>query len=606
MDRYVIEKIKEYKLKNDVNSSCLIHEYYVFEHNGKKYVNIYVKCLNGCKNVEINNKFPITSRYLDDDVVVLCYLYDDVKDNMIVTEYGKEKIKNNNLILPDDYDTDSNNVAILSSLNLKGFKQVNVVPKTTEKYWICACGTANEDNFCKTCGAKKEFSLLYDTEEKIHKRFALKEYEKNKFKSENIEEEIKLFKEKIKKNKKYKINLSYLDKDFFDNIEGESNYKAEVYKNKKSNNSLIKKYIIIILIALALLYVAGMIISSLTSSSRMKEIVSKNCESAGYSKARSLKSVISDGRCGSLIYFLEHSDFSNSELEELVNSNNIDLYKGYYSYKKENIHQTMEDSSIIRSDEYLKYLYDNEFETVDKAISYKLSEALINKDKEKFTNYSKYLSIGNKEWEDDFSYFEHGYDKVDPETYNYEVGMEKNAKNYTEFSLIYHQESGDYSCNRADLYSADNLKLLFEKKDNKVCQYSLSNTVADMTADELQIYINAKGSLDYNSYLGNMIHHLVDDYYISNDIASFEAKLKLLNVNGAINQQMKSDSADPGFTPLDTFIEKNYNTCKDAQSKYNTNANKVKSCNAYKTIYAKMKNLGAKCNKQCSSESVFK
>ena len=76
-----------------------------------------------------------------------------------------------------------------------------------------------------------------------------------------------------------------------------------------------------------------------------------------------------------------------------------------------------------------------------------------------------------------------------------------------------------------------------------------------------------------------------DDYYISNDIASFEAKLKLLNVNGAINQQMKSDSADPGFTPLDTFIEKNYNTCKDAQSKYNTNANKVK---------------------QCSSESVFK
>ena len=126
MDEYIINSIKKFRIKNDVNTDVFIHEYYTYTYNKVKYIDIYVYKKDkdiGCIN--INNLLPIYINVIEDNVNVLTYKYNDIKDNMFVTSYydfkNKKHVKldNTNLIDYNDYITDNNSVNLLKKLDLK-------------------------------------------------------------------------------------------------------------------------------------------------------------------------------------------------------------------------------------------------------------------------------------------------------------------------------------------------------------------------------------------------------------------------------------------------------------------------------------------------------
>ena len=66
MNEYIINSIKKFKIKNDVNSDVFIHEYYTYTYKKVKYIDIYVYKKNkniGCIN--INNSYPIFINFVD-------------------------------------------------------------------------------------------------------------------------------------------------------------------------------------------------------------------------------------------------------------------------------------------------------------------------------------------------------------------------------------------------------------------------------------------------------------------------------------------------------------------------------------------------------------
>ena len=67
MNEYIINSIKKFKIKNDVNSDVFIHEYYTYTYKKVKYIDIYVYKKNkniGCIN--INNSYPIFINFIDE------------------------------------------------------------------------------------------------------------------------------------------------------------------------------------------------------------------------------------------------------------------------------------------------------------------------------------------------------------------------------------------------------------------------------------------------------------------------------------------------------------------------------------------------------------
>lgn len=621
MERYILEQIKANKIKNNVHCPIVMFEKDIFTYEGKEYINIYVYSKNNFVTMDVNNKKPISSNFanlisldFNDKFHVVCFLHDDVKDNMVITKYhdgsGVHDVKEIDLIDYDDIDFNSNNLAILEKLNLKGFKELTVLPKIKDNYWICSCGEFNTEKECKNCSTKKGFIEYYATEKSIQQKYAEKKFNKQKFSSENMEEEIENFKNNLLNDYKYVIKKQYLDKEFFENLLNDSKNKVVEFRNRDNRNKYIKKNFKLILIIAVIVFVVALILSYVKNSNNTKEIINKYCDNSNYKNVSSIEKAIKSNDCGTMVHYISTNRLSYDDKEKLIKSDNKTYYSVYYELKKENIHESMGGNELTLSYTYMQYLGENNYEIPEDSINDALNKLVVANDKENFAKIASLLKGRDISWAQDSTYLNYGYQEYikKDEKYNLDYQSAKeNTKKYTELSKIYHEQSGNNECFVADLHSVENMKYLIEQKDNKVCEYTFSNALSEYDISYMKMYHEAGGSFSYSSYLGGFFHHLASDAKYDKPSASdFEEKVKLLKTYKAdINLKMEKDDADPGFTPLDTFFENFASTCRDAAGNYPT-AYEVKNCNTYKSYYKVLKKYGAVCNKNCDDEKYFK
>lgn len=599
MREYIIKQIKDFKIKNSVTSPLLIHEFHEFEYENIKYVSIYIYCKEKIETLKINNKKPINIEQVNDDIISVIMLKEDIKEELFITEFTKEgkivKIDNKQLIDYDDYILDEKNLEILRKINLKGFKNIVVIPKITKNYWICSCGNVNIENECSVCKVKKQFNEYYDTEEKIQKKYAMKIFEQTKFSTDNQKDAIKKFKEKMQEENL--IDTKYLDDDFFELNKDASNKKIEDYKTKKSNTKTVVRNLIIIgsVILMGLILTILFILNN--QNNEKKSVVSKYCENDNFVTYKNLKDTVTKGNCGSFINYIDNNDLTENDIIFIISNGNSTIYKAYYDYYKVNLHEKINQN--IENIAYYDYLAENNMEANQEMLDYILSKQIFERNLEGF---KKYVSLVPKEgWSNDFKYFDYVVDEKGETVYN---GDYNKVFELHEYVYSYHKTTGDLTCTVADLGSKENIKYLIENKNDSVCEYTLSTKLKQIDSSVITNYKEAGGSFKYNGYLGNFIHHFVKEELPYDE---YKEKINLLVKYGNnINEQMKSDSAYPGLTPLDVFIKENSSICRDASSSYSSTANKVKQCNEYKQYYKILKSYGAKCNKNCVNESYFK
>ena len=610
MDEFYIEKIIKNKIINNAYIDLVIHDLIEFEYNEKKYLNIYVLVNDKKTQIEINEKMPVNSIIINENVKCFCFLKDDVISNLSITGYiiGEKKYKVNSFVDVDytDFISNANSLNIIRKLKLNGFKNIRVLPRTKEEYWICSCGKTNvsKNENCSNCGARLSFMKLYDNDEKIQRKYIAEMFKKRKFNSSNVIQELQDFRESILSDDKIIINKDYLtDKDLGDLVHGSSN-KVDDFKYRIKNMKLVTKYIILAIIIITIVVIGTSISKTLSNNKDMEQLISQYCLDTSY---KSVDNVLNEEKCGNIIYYFHnHKNLSESNILAMMDSGNEQLYKLYYKYFKENLHSTLGKNDQILSSKYIKYLVDSNASVSDDALSNSFANSLINFDKETFTNIAKIYGNSKERWAKENQYFNYGLKGMPVKDMLYKNTDYENVKNYVEYSMIYHTYSGDTDCNRADLYSVENIKYLISKRNSSVCSYEMTNAT-NYDVSLLKNYKAAGGNMKTSGYLGNMIYQLLwHSGFAEEEYANFSEALKILKNSGVnINEKMTSDQSDPGYTPLDRFIDKNERQCSDAKRGW-SNSYGVKTCNTYKKYYKLLKKYGAVCNKQCSNEKYFK
>ena len=620
MNEYIINSIKKFKIKNDVNSDVFIHEYYTYTYKKVKYIDIYVYKKNkniGCIN--INNSYPIFINFVDDNVNVLTFKYNDVKNNLYVTSYydlnnkNLVNLDNTNLIDYNDYITDKDKINLLKSLDLKGFSNIIVLPKTTKNYYICACGTVNTSNKCTSCLASKKFIKMYDTYEKINKTYAKKQFEKYKFDSDDINLELDNFKDSLIYDGK--IDINYIDDNFFKSLNDEINLKLIEYKNKSKINSTIFKCFLILIGIILMFSIISMIIYSSKFKKNKEKYISKYCSDTKYT-SRSIDSIINNYKCSDYVYYITENNMDSHNIMSIINSNNLDLYSLYYDIKKENLHETYISNSyrdekinlnrydIFDNITYLDYLYDNNYDIDSLTIDTILLKSVIEDDKVEFLKYLKYVPLTkDKSWKYDgeiFNYYIKSNEKLAYFTNEYDI--EFKPFELVDYAYSYHDIAKVNTCFTADLGDSKNIKMIMDLKGNcadKILYYSKNEEVIDN-------YYNAGGDMNYAlQYSGNLFHELISNN--SDDIDEFQERVIKLKKYGVNINYEKEDTFD-GATPLDVFIGDyfNYDDCKDIKSGFTISANTVKRCENKKAKYRVLKQNGAVCKTNCEYEKYFR
>lgn len=616
MNESYIKKIIRNKIKNNVYINFLIHDYYFFTYHDKEYVNVYVLVPEKCIYIKINDCMPISSLIVNDNVMCFCFEKNSVIDNMVITEYccSHDKIVTVDKFIfvnYNQYNMDNNLLTILKKLKLNGFKEITVVPKILEEYWICSCGNIclKEDTVCTCCGARKQFLTLYDSEEKIEKKYILEQYKQNKFSSVNVDLELENFKHKILTDNSVIIDKKYLTDDYIESLKSNSNEKIDNYIFRRKNKKLILRYTIIFASIIVIAIVGIFIYKNKKNNDDVKKYISNYCSNTSYKKV-DFSSLLNESSCGTIVYYLSKNRLTPIKVEQMIDSDNVDLYEIYYKYKKDYLHNFFDEDYAIENMTYIKYLVDNKVKVSDSHLRNIYAKSMLAGNKEDFTLISKLYDISEEKWNYDYKYFDYGIKlepPLDEEDNLYEKKDYENIKRYTEYALIYHQVANQNTCTRADLYSVENVKYLNELVNNKVCGHAVTNAMND-DYHLLENYLSAGGNSSYSSYLGNLAYELVyHSSFNEEEYDNFAKALELIMQNNVnINEQMTSDQAYPGNTSLDRFIDRCQDICSDANKSYLSNAYNVKTCNTYKKFYKLLKQYGATCNMKCSSEKYFK
>ena len=596
MDRYIVKKIKEFNINNDFNSCVLIHEYHIFIYDNKEYVDVYVYLMKEVSDVKINGIVPLSVNKIDNNILCLTYLSHDVLFNLAVTEYKLNDniitINNNKIIDCNDYILNMNDINLLEKLSLKGFKELTVVPCVKDNYWVCSCGCVNDSLNCNICGVLKDFIMYYDTSEKIHKTYAKRMFLNKEYSSENKDEEINKF--KLELIQEGLVNMEYLTNDFWDSLSDDSKIKQENFKVKNANNKqTIRNINIIIIILVILVVIVSMIVNS-SNDEKTKEMISKYCDDTNYKKYDRVSDVLDNYSCGNLVWFLNNNDVYGSDISFLVSSNNSEIYKLYYDVKKEQLHESI-DIVLDYNKEYVKYLAVNGYSSTEEMVSTALTNAIMDDDLELFSEFAKLLKGTDYEWEDDWKFLNSGIDKStyddEDSVYDKKIALE----NY-EYSMALHKSGGVKKCYLADFGNKDNL-LFLSKIEGHRCEYKFDDYFNDTDSSFITLYYEAFKELSFNDYYGTYLHSLS---MASNSLEEYEEKIKTFKKYGLdINTQMTEDSKTPGYTPLDSFIERS--GCGS-----NVSASNAKKCVEDKKYYKIWKRQGAKCNKRCNWEGYLK
>jgi len=619
MDEYIINSIKKFKIKNDVNSDVFIHEYYTYTYNKVKYIDIYVyKRDKNIKCIKINDLMSIFTNFIDDNVSVLTYKYNDVKNNLFITSYlddnDRKYLDNKILIDYNDYVFDSSSINLLKKLDLHGFPDILVVPKTTKNYYICACGTVNTGKECKNCSASKKFIEYYDTVVKINRAYAKKQFENYKFDCEDIDYELKYFKDQLIQDEE--VDVDYLDDDFFDSLKEDAKLKVIESKNKSKIHNTILKCVLIFVGVLILYGIVSSINNSSKSRKSMEEFISNYCSETKYD-SKSIDLIIKNYKCSDYIYYIKKQDNDRYDLMTIINSNNTELYRLYYDVKKENLHETyvndnsrdekvnLDRQDIFNNITYLDYLYNNNYEIDSLTIDTVLLKNIIEDNKDEFVKYLKYVPLTkDKEWHYDNSLFDYSIKYKDELK---EIVSEYNI-DYKEFDLVdyaynYHEITKVNRCFDADFGDAKNIKKVMELGGD--CSFSMLSYADNDIA--LENYYKAGGDMNVASeYSGNLFHYIISDTKYS-DVSLFKEKISNLKKYG-VNINYEKEDNWGGKTPLDLFISNysNYSDCRDIKQGFSVSAYEAKSCEIGKEKYRILKQYGAVCKTECENEKYLK
>lgn len=621
MDEYVLNKIIEFKIKNDINTEVFMHEYYEYTYKNVTYVDIYFYTkfnINEIGSIFVDEVMSLHYINVNDNVKVCTYKKDELSRDYKITGY----FKNNKIIMLDNkvrvdytkFNFNERNLTILKDMKLKGFSNILVLPYTNKNYYICACGCASNEDECPNCGASKEFISLYDNEEKIIKTFAKLKYSLYKFESEDITYENEYFLNQLKLN--YDI---LLDNSFFDELKEDSKIKLVEYKNRSKNRKSISIILVIIGIILLISIVVSSTIENKNTRKKNEKIISEYCESNEY-KYVSLDKIVSNYKCSDYVYYLLNKKISNEDIEKIIESNNVEMYQKYYDVFKENLHSSyykdyeveetedgidiMDVESTITNITYLDYLYNNNYEMDDYSVDKVLLLDYLKNDLEKFTTHSKYITLtSNKEWYYASSIFNYcgEYNKFLNEYFE-EYDIEKcNLEDLKKWSYNYHENSKDKSCFKVDLLNKDNTSLVYNIGGD--CSLELDLSLNTIDKEAITNYYLAGGDMNYTSSYDkeNFFHTLVGSSNINNE--EFIAKAKLLYKYGT-NVNQLSDSYKGKYTTLDYILE-DYYDCMSVKNGF-TSVSYVKGCNTAKEKYNYLKSIGAVCNAKCDNEKYFR
>ena len=168
-----------------------------------------------------------------------------------------------------------------------------------------------------------------------------------------------------------------------------------------------------------MLIIVSFIINNINEKKKLEDYITKFCDNNSYEKINNFDDIKDSTSCGSITYFVKNMNKNEANLEELMNSNNELIYTIYYKINKVNIHNEVEFEGIY-PDAYIDHLYNNDFEISNDMLDDLLSHALIDKNVEKFTKYSKYLAKYGYTWSNASRYFNYGEDKLYLSSMEYE------------------------------------------------------------------------------------------------------------------------------------------------------------------------------------------
>jgi len=435
--------------------------------------------------------------------------------------------------------------------------QLKCIPADFDNYWQCTCGQYNEldKDYCGKCGVAKDFLF-------------------SKFNKQYLEENLKI-RQKQERLMQEKINFE----------------KKELEVKENKMKKLKKLVMIFVLLVLFIVILINFILKFLDS----REYINKYCKSSKGWHTNSVDSVVNNYSCGTLALYLKDNVLTEREYYKLIDSGNEKLYKDFYNISKKEL------LSFIEIDEdnyggkinisYLKYLYENsEYDVPSIVYNNVLTDLFVSNDYDNWMEVVKYLSKYDFGWDDADEYLDNGYGYMlsdDDKDYD---RMREMAKSNVDYSYYYHQNSGDYTCFYADLFSKDSMSLILKNSDkNKdACGYAVSYNIGKISVSDLKNYRDAGGNLLYSGYIGNLAFNLVFHLH-GVSVSDFEAKLKIILDAGVdINEVQTSDQADAGLTLLDCYVSKNFYT------------------NNSKEYYNVLKKYGAKCLKKCYYENDFK
>ncbi len=623
MNEYVLNKIIEFKIENDINTEIFMHEYYEYTYKNVKYVDIYFYTkfnIDEIGYVYVDNIKCLYDEKIDDNVKVCTYKRSDLSNNFKITKYFKNKkiVELDNKVTIDysKYNFNKKYLSILKKMKLKGFSKILVLPYSNKNYYICACGCASKEKECPECGAPKDFVLLYDTEEKIIKNFVKFKYSCFNFQSDDIISENTYFINELESEYNIEINKNILDE-----LSEESKIKLIEYKIKSRNMKYISKILIFVGIILLIVITIYYVIDNKNTRNRNEQIISKYCDSNEYS-SRTFDSIISNYKCSDYVYYLLNNDLSDEDIEKIIESNNTEMYQKYYDVLKENLHQNYKKNYPVNSDvyeidilsfentiintTYLDYLYINNYKMDYYAVNKILTLDYLKNDLDAFSDHSKYLTLTKKnEWiySHDLFNFCGKYDR-----YLNSYLKEYNLSNCKYDSLIewaynYHVNSEDNTCFTTDLFSKDNIKLIYEKDGNCASELHSSMSNKDVPSDVIINYRLVGGDMTYIDfvYKENFFHELASSENISSNL--FIEKAKLLYKYGVKVNEI-SNTLDGKYSTLDYILD-NYHSCSNISNGH-AYATEVKNCDRDKAKYKYLKSIGAVCNTNCQYEKYFK
>ena len=371
--------------------------------------------------------------------------------------------------------------------------------------------------------------------------------------------------------------------------------KTELIELKDNKKNVNKKFLIIIAIVIAIiviLWIGNIIRINIYLNSR-SEIISKYCNSNNYIQNARLKDFIDNYSCEAFASYMHDTkgrELKESHYEKLISFNNESIYQIIKKFTKKEISEKY--NKLITDYKYYKYLNEtNNFSVITEAkyadlLKYSLEE----KDYELWKTVIEVNANSTKyNWDSVKYYFGPNYTKGNYESLDYEKIKKylDEQKEYLEIYFKYNKPT--IIC----LFDKDLIKYVYDKKGNvdNYISYAFSSYMDEIPLSEIKKYINNGGYFyKENDYLldnifDKYIAKLSDKTFENDDLDKIEYIFKIAKEEG---------------------YDITYSSFLDDYMNYHSLTAQYHEVPTYSKIYYKLKKIGFKCYKYCTSEKFYK